>query len=236
VSILLSIRERHGHGATHAGVLAVLVAGALAAPAPAATLDAPGSVAAREAVAVTARGLEPGRRWAVFLAKEDANGLNCLARLARRTAREGGPTVFSGTVPASLPCPNSVPPAQPAPPPPGAPLPVEPGRGYRFVVCVPAGRDCRFMPVARRPVRIVRTGTACRRVVFTPASDHGAFSIRARNVACALARDVVRGAAEGDRRYRRAGLRCRGTFDPAGLPRTVYRCTRQSARVTFVAS
>jgi hypothetical protein len=121
VSILLSIRERHGHGATHAGVLA--------APAPAATLDAPGSVAAREAVAVMATGLEPGRRWAVFLAKEDANGLNCLARLARRTARDGGPTVFSGTVPASLPCPNGVPSAQPAPPPPGAPLPVAAVRG-----------------------------------------------------------------------------------------------------------
>jgi hypothetical protein len=221
---------------TAGSALVLLTAGAFAAPASGATLEAPGSVAPREAVAVTARGLDPGRRWAVFLAREDANGLNCLARVASRTPRAGRATVFSGTTPASLACPQGVPSAQPSPPPPGAPLPVEPGRGYRFVVCVPAGRDCRFMPVARRAVRIVRPGVPCRRVAFTPASDHGAFQIRARNVDCAAARNVARGADDGDRRYRRGGLRCRGTFDPSGLPKTVYRCTRARARVTFVAS
>jgi hypothetical protein len=218
--------------------LVLLIAGAFAAPASAATLEAPASVAPSEAVAVTARGLEAGRRWAVFLAKDDANGLACLARVARRTPRAGKPTVFSGTVPSRLPCPNGVPsqvqPAQPSPP--GAPLPVRPGRGYRFVVCIPSGRDCRFMPIARRSVQIVRPGVKCPTVVFTPNSDHGAFNLRARNVTCAVATNVARGAVGGDRRYTRAGLRCRGVRDEHGLPKTVYRCTGSRARVTFVAS
>ena len=237
MSILLSIRERRARGAG-VGMLGLGCAVALASPAPAATLEVPGSVAAREVVAVTVKGLEPGRRWAVFMAKDDANGLACLARLARRTPREGKPTVFSGTVPASLPCPNGVPSQSRTalPRPPGAPLPVEPGRGYKFVVCIPAGRDCRFMPLARRSVRVVRPGRKCRTVIFTPNSDHGAFQLRARNVDCAIARDVARGAVRGDRRYTRARLRCRGVLDQNGLPKTVYRCTRPGARVTFVAS
>ena len=52
--------------------------------------------------------------------------------------------------------------------------------------------------------------------MFTPDSDHGAFQLRARHVGCAVARDLARGAEGGDRRYRRAGMRCRGTFDSAG--------------------
>jgi hypothetical protein len=213
---------------TAGSALALLIAGAFAAPASSATLRAPGSVAAREVVAVTAIGLEPGRRWAVSLSHDDFAGRPCLARLARRTARAGEPTVFTGLVPSRLRCQG--------PTPPDAPMPVKPGAGYRFVVCIPAGDDCRDTPVARRPVHVVRTGRKCANVVFTPASDHGAFNIRARNVGCAVARDVARGAEDGDLRYRRAGLRCRGTFDDAGLAQTVYRCTRPGARVTFSAS
>ena len=224
---------------TAGSALALLIAGAFAAPAPAATLDAPGSVAPAEQVAVTATGLTGGVRYAVFLAKDGLAGLPCLARLARRTARDGEPTVFSGALPAQLRCEDAIPGTsrQPDPPdPPGAPRPVEPGGGYRLIVCEPAGRECEKVPEARRSVHVVPAGRACPMVVFTPNSDHGAFELRARNVGCSLARRVARGAEGGDRRYRRAGLRCRGVFDPFGLPKTVYRCTRAGARVTFVAS
>jgi hypothetical protein len=222
---------------TAGSALVLIVAGAVAAPASAASLQAPGSVAAREIVAVTATGLAPGR-WAVFLSHDDFAGRPCLARLARRTARTDEPTVFSGIVPSHLRCQGGIaaqPPPGP-PPPPDAPMPVTPGGGYRFVVCVPAGRDCARVPAARRPVHVVRTGRRCASVTFTPASDHGAFGIRARGVSCAVARDVARGGEDGDLRYRRAGLRCRGVFDDAGLAQTIYRCTRPGARVTFSAS
>jgi hypothetical protein len=226
---------------TAGSALSLLIAGAFAAPAPAATLDAPGSVAAREVVAVTATGLEGGVDYAVFLATDDFAGRPCLGRLARRTARSGRPTVFSGELPATVICPlEGIPvigqPSPTEPEPPGGPQPVEPGDDYRLIVCVPDGRDCANVPEARRSVHVVPTGAPCPMLAFTPDSDHGAFSIRARNVSCAVARDVARGAVSGDRRYRRAGLRCRGTFDPHRLPKTVYRCTRPGARVTFLAS
>jgi hypothetical protein len=224
---------------TAGSALLLLIAGALAAPASAATLSAPGSLAAAEQVAVTATGLADGVRYAVFLAKDDFAGRPCLARLARRTARSGEPTVFSGALPGTVTCPREGIPASqppPAPEPPGGAQPVEPGRGYRLIVCEPAGRACDKVPAARRRVQIVRPGIECATVVFTPDSDHGAFDLRARNVTCAVATDVARGAIDGDRRYRRAGLRCRGVFDPHGLAKTVYRCTRAGARVTFVAS
>jgi hypothetical protein len=172
---------------------------------------------------VTATGLEPGRSWAVFLAREDPAGLNCLARLARRVPREGKPTVFSGTVPATLACPQSG--QQPAP--------VRPGQGYRFVACVPAGGDCRFMPVATRAVRIARPGVPCADISL---GRRRATRIRARGVSCGIAQAAARGAAGGERRYTRAGLRCRGTFDATAPARTVYRCTRTRARVTFMAA
>ena len=54
-------------------------------------------------MAVTVDGLEPGR-WAVFLTKDDFAGRPCYGRLARRTARVGRPTVFSGALPASTRC------------------------------------------------------------------------------------------------------------------------------------
>jgi hypothetical protein len=223
---------------TAGSALILLAAGAFAAPAPAASLQAPGSIAAREVLAVTATGLAPGR-WAVFLSKNDYTGRPCLARLARRTARPDE-TVFSGVVPSGLKCPappTAQPPGPPGPPtPPGAPKPVTPGGGYRLVVCVPAGDDCARVPVARRSTNVVRTGQRCENVAFTPASDHGAFGIRARNVTCAVAREVARGGEDGDLRYRRAGLSCRGIFDDAGLARTVYRCTRRGERVTFAVS
>jgi hypothetical protein len=222
---------------TAGSALALLITGAFAAPAPAASLDAPGSIAAREYLAVTATGLAPGR-GAVFLSHNDFTGRPCVARLARRIARPDEPTVFSGLVPSRLRCPEP-PSAQPPPEPPirpGAPLPVTPGGGYRFVVCIPEGDECGQTPVARRPVHVVPTGRKCANVVFTPASDHGAFLLRARNVGCDVARDVAGGAEHGDRRYRRAGLRCRGVFDDAGLAHTVYRCTRPGVRVTFSAS
>ena len=218
------------------GVPLVLIAGALAAPAPAATLDAPGSVGARESVAVTADGLEPGGRYSLLLAHDDESGDSCTARIAARTARKGRPTVFSGTVPSVLRCPFGIP-AQvpPQPTPPQRPtLPVEPGRGYRFVICAPAPGEC--PRVVRAPVQIVPSGTRCPTVVFSPNSDHGAFNVRARNVGCGVAARVARGAIGGDLRYMRAGLRCRGTFDDHGLPQTTYRCVREGARVTFAAS
>jgi hypothetical protein len=220
--------------------LALLIAGAFAAPAPAATLDAPGSIAAREVVAATVGGLEPGTRWALFLASSDFTGGPCRAQLALRGARAGEPTVFSGIVPSRLKC-QGLPEAQvPAPTPGPAPprdfAPVEPGHAYQLVVCIPDGMFCREASVARRAVHVVPSGRKCAAVVFTPASDNGAFSIRARNVACAVARDVARGAEHGRLRYRRAGLRCRGVFDDAGLSQTIYRCTRRGARVTFSAS
>ena len=93
------------------------------------------------------------------------------------------------------------------------------------------------MPVARRSTNVVRTGQKCKNVSFTPASDHGAFGIRARNVTCAVAQEVARGGENGDLRYRRSGVRCRGVFDDAGLAQSVYRCTRSAlAGLTFSAS
>jgi hypothetical protein len=190
---------------------------------------------------VTATGLTPGVPYAVFLSHDDFAGRPCLGRLARRTAREGA-TVFSGTLPATVTCPREgIPalqtPAPPMPPPyPGGPQPVEPGSGYRLIVCEPDERECAKVPEARLRVHVVPTGAPCETLAFTPDSDHGAFSIRARNVSCAVAQRVARGAVSGDRRYRRARLRCRGVFDPHGLPKTVYRCTRPGARVTFLAS
>jgi hypothetical protein len=223
---------------TAGSALALLIAGALAAPAPAATLDAPGSVAPGEQVAVIASGLSPGVRYAVFLARDGFAGLPCVGGLARRTAREGEPTVFTGALPTQLRCEDAIPAsAQPEPPdPPGTPRPVEPGAGYRLIVCEPAGRDCAKVAVARRSVHVVPAGRPCPMVVYTPSSDHGAFALRARNVSCGVAARVARGAVGGDRRYRRAGMRCRGVFDDARLPRTVYRCVKPGARVTFAAS
>jgi hypothetical protein len=222
---------------TAGSALALLIAGAVAAPAPAATLDAPGSAGARESVAVTADGLEPGTRYALLLAHDDASGDSCTARIAGRAARRGRPTVFSGTVPSVLRCPFGIP-AQVPPPPPTPPspptYPVEPGRGYRFVICASGPADC--PRVARASVQIVPSGMPCPTVGFAPDSDHGAFNLRARNVTCASATRVARGAIDGDRRYTRAGLRCRGTFDDHALPQTVYRCVRRGARVTFTAS
>jgi hypothetical protein len=215
----------------------ILIALALAAPAPAATLDAPGSVGARESVAVTADGLEPGTRYSLLLAHDDESGDSCTARIATRTARKNRPTVFSEIVPSVLRCPFGIP-AQVPPPTPTPPrrptLPVEPGRGYRFVICAPGPGEC--PRVVRAPVQIVPSGRRCPTVVFSPSSDHGAFNLRARNVTCSVATDVARGAIDGDRRYTRAGLRCRGTYDDHGLPQTVYRCVREGARVTFAAS
>ena len=227
---------------TAGSALAFLIAGAFAAPAHAATLDAPGSIAAREVVAVTAAGLEPGTRWALFVASSDFPGGPCRAQLAARNARAGEPTVFSGVVPSRLKCQGPVPGAAqvpspaPAPEPPMDSAPVEPGHPYELVVCVPDGMFCRKAAVARRAVHVVPSGRACAPVGFTPDSDDGAFGIRARNVGCAVARDVARGAVDGDLRYRRAGLRCRGVFDDARLAQTIYRCTRRGARVTFSAS
>jgi hypothetical protein len=214
---------------------ALLIAGALAAPAPAATLHAPDRIAAREMLAVTATGLAPGR-WAVFLTHNNFVGLPCEALLARRTARSGEPTVFSGIVPSALRCPPGVDALQvPAPPPPpDAPMPVEPGGGYRLILCGP-DNGCRLV-AARHPVQVVPTGRRCASVTFTPDSDHGAFNIRARNVTCAVARRVARRSEGGSLRYHRAGLRCRGIFDEAGLAQTVYRCSRPGARVTFASS
>jgi hypothetical protein len=122
------------------------------------------------------------------------------------------------------------------PTPPNAPRPVTPGGGYRLIACKPAGDGCARVPVARRWTRVVRKGIKCASLAFTPASDHRAFGIRARGVSCGLVHDAARGGEDGDRRYRRAGLCCRGVLDDSGLPRTVYRCTRSGARVTFAVS
>jgi hypothetical protein len=222
---------------TAGSALALLLAGAFAAPAPAATLDAPGSIAAREVVAVTAGGLQSGKRWAVFIASGDFAGGPCRAQLASRRAHAGEPTVFSGIVPARLRC--QLPPTAaqvPAPDPFREFVPVEPGHPYQFVVCIPDGMFCRKAAVARQAVHAVPTGRACAPLSFTPASDNGAFSIRARNVGCGVAHKAARAAEGGDLRYRRAGLRCRGVFDDSRLAQTIYRCTRRGARVTFSAS
>ena len=209
----------------------------LAAPAAAATLVAQGSVAADERLAVTATGLEPGVRGAVFLSPDDFAGRPCLGRLARRTARAHGATVFSGRLPTFLSCPPGGIPVVPtaAPPdldepvdPPIAPsvMEVEPGHGYRLVVCRPAGDDCRLVPVDRVRVTVVPTGAEC------AGAPVAVRDLHARNVDCATARRIAVRATGGDLRYRGARLRCRGIRDRArGV--AVYRCTRPGARVTF---
>ena len=225
---------------TAGSALAVLLtAGALAAPAGAATMDAPGSVAPHEVVALTVDGIAGGP-WAAYLVTDDFAGRLCERMIAVRTPVAGRPTVFSGTVPATVECPSGGIPGEPsaaAPPPPpaphdpepptqpGGPQPVEPGGGYRLAVFCAASDPGRCEgSAARRGVTIVPAGERCA----------GARRLRARNVPCAVARRVARRARGGDRRYRKAGLRCRGTFDPAGDGATVYRCTRTGARVTFV--
>jgi hypothetical protein len=197
----------------------LVLAACIAGPASAATLSAPATIAPREVVAVTATGLGFGQRWGVFLARPRADGLNCIAPLARRTPAGGGKVVFSGRLPATMDCP-AIPGAASAQPTPPGRTPVTPGRGYRLVACVAAGADCRFMPVARRAVRVVAAGASC------PAPP-GVTSLRARGVACSVAAGVARAP-----RASGAGLSCRGTRDrTAG--RTVFRCTRAGARVTF---
>jgi len=197
----------------------LVLAAALAGPASAATLSAPAAIAPREIVAVTATGLVPGQRWGVYLARPQAGGINCIVPLARRTPAGAGKVVFSGRLPATMDCP-AIPGAASAQPAPPGRTPVTPGRGYRLVVCVAAGADCRFMAVARRAVRVVAPGASC-------AAPPGVSSLRARGVACSVATAVARAPRAG-----LAGLRCRGTRDrTAG--RTVFRCTRAGARVTF---
>jgi hypothetical protein len=228
---------------TAGSALALLIAAAFAAaPADAAVLRAPGDIAAREVLAVTATGLTAGERYAVFVVSPNALGFDCYGRLARRVPRAGEPTVFSGVVPGVLGCdvPDEGTAQDPSPTPPRPPSPffklVEPGAGYRLVVCVPEGDRCRLVPADRTRVRVVPTGRRCEPVAFTPQSDAGASHIRARNVGCRVARDVARAAEGGDLDYRHAGLRCRGVVDDAGLARRIYRCMRPGARVTFAAA
>ena len=197
-------------------VLSALAGLLLAGPAAAATLRGPATAAPREVVAVTAKGLTPGQSWGVFLARPQATGLNCIAPFARRTPGRDGRAVFSGKLPATMDCP-AIPGAASAQPTPAARTPVKPGRGYRLVVCLPAGADCRFMPVARLPVRVVRAGAAC-------VAPRGVSSLRARGASCGVAAGVARGS--------RAGFACRRTRDRAAK-RTIVRCTRKGARVTF---
>ncbi len=82
---------------------------------------------------------------------------------------------------------------------------------------------------------------SCGQISFTPNSDDGIFSIRARGVGCITARRVARAARPlkivgGGRRYRSRGFACRGRFDDEGLPTVRWRCTRGSAVITFSRS
>ena len=82
---------------------------------------------------------------------------------------------------------------------------------------------------------------SCGQIGFTPNSDDGIFSIRARGVGCTTARRVARAArplkiVDGARRYRSRGFTCRGRFDDEGLPRVRWRCTRRTAVITFQRS
>ena len=188
-----------------------------------------------EAVAVTATDLAPGA-WTVFLSKDDFAGRPCLGPLARSSARSGEPTVFSGTLPTTIACPEQgipgeaaqIPPPPPAPKQPGGPTPVKPGGGYRLVVCVAddEGSDCEQVPADRVGVHVVPAGAPC------DTAGRRVTNLRARNVTCTVATRVARGSRDGDLRYRRARMACRGVRDDGTA---TYRCVRAGARVTFTA-
>jgi hypothetical protein len=78
----------------------------------------------------------------------------------------------------------------------------------------------------------------CGSLSFTPASEDGAFDIRARGTSCRTARRVARAAeptsvTDGPFRFRARGFSCRGTVRDTALPQVRWRCMRGAAVVTF---
>ena len=195
-------------------------------------MDAPGSRRA-------ARGRRPHRRRARrrpvgrAASSRTTSPAGCASgMIAVRTPVAGRPTVFSGTVPATVECPSGGIPGEPsaaAPPPPpaphdpepptqpGGPEPVEPGGGYRLAVFCAASDPGRCEGSAAR-----RGVTSCR-----PAA------LRAARAACARATSRARVA----RRVARAGTRRRPPLPQgrAALPRDLRPRGRRRDRVPLHA-
>jgi len=102
-----------------------------------------------------------------------------------------------------------------------------------LVTCVVVVLVVGFAPPAGAAVT-----RSCGLISFTPNSDDGAFSIRARGVGCVTARRVARAVrplkiVDGPRRYRSNGFVCRGRLDDTSLAMVRWRCARGAAVVTF---
>lgn len=85
------------------------------------------------------------------------------------------------------------------------------------------------------------TPRRCGLVAFTPNSDDGAFSITAWDTSCTTAQAVA--TASRDRPVRQRppaftarGFRCSGFYSGESLPSVLWRCTRNTAVVSFTRS
>ena len=122
---------------------------------------------------------------------------------------------------------------------------MSPHRPFRLVLAALGGllatATVAVAPAVAQPTaRAAGDVRSCGNVVFTPASEDGAFDIRARDTSCRTARRVARASrtrdVTGPYRYRARGFRCRGRRVDEGLPQVRWRCTRRSALVTFTRS
>lgn len=78
----------------------------------------------------------------------------------------------------------------------------------------------------------------CGDIAFAPASDAGAWEIRADRVSCRTARSVAaksrsHNVVDGPRRYAVRGFRCHGRQGNTVLPSVIWRCRRSGATVRF---
>jgi hypothetical protein len=94
--------------------------------------------------------------------------------------------------------------------------------------------------LATLPPASARASRSCGTVGFAPASDAGAFDIRAFNLGCGVARAVARDArhvsvTRGPFRYRTHGFTCKGepSGGEVGLPAVSWRCNKPAHRVLF---
>ena len=222
---------------TAGSALALLIAGAFAAPAAAATLDAPGSVAPREVVAVTVDGLEPGP-----LGRLPVRGrlrrppLPRRARAPHRPRRASRPCsaasrrARAATAHARRAARLAAPAAGPTAGRPASPRPSSPAAATGSSSASRTGGTPQAA-VARRSRRAARARARRSRSRPTPTTARSAP--RAQRGLRGGAR-VARGARGRRPRYRRAGLRCRGVFDDARLRADGLPLPRPAARVTSV--